>query len=297
MQRNRALIVVADDFGIGPETSRGILELAQEGCVTASVLLVNSPYAPQAVHKWRRSQAPMELGWHANLTLDSPVLPAAQVPSLVDAQGRFWSLRPFLSRCCTGRLRREEIRAELSAQWQRFIELVGAPPPLVNSHHHVALFEPVGSVLLQLLGRQMPRPYLRRVQEHPYGLFHRPEARLKRLMLSWLGHRLAARSARDGFPGADSLAGIHGGNQPFGGALFVRSLACARGRRVELLCHPGYYDVTLLERDERATAAQLAHREEELRWLRSDSFATACDNLGLERIPPSSLAYPRIRAA
>ena len=293
MKRGRSLIVVADDFGIGPETSRGILELAQEGCITASVLLVNSPYAQQAVCMWRRSQSPMELGWHANLTLDCPVLPAAQVPSLVGRDGRFWPLRNFICRCWTGRLRHDEIRAELSAQWQRFRELVGSPPPLINAHHHVTLFEPVGSALLQLLRRQTPKPYLRRVQEHPCWLFERPGARLKRLALSLLGSHLAARSARAGFPGCDYLAGLHSGTQPVEDDFFAHSLACTRGRCVELMCHPGYYDATLLARDEGATQVQAARREPELRLLRSDSFTIACRDLGLELLPPSGLARSR----
>ena len=45
----RALLVVADDFGIGPPTTAGILHLARKGVVTASVMLVNSPYAEAAV--------------------------------------------------------------------------------------------------------------------------------------------------------------------------------------------------------------------------------------------------------
>ena len=40
MDATRFLIVLADDFGIGPETSRGILELAARRIVTGTVLAV-----------------------------------------------------------------------------------------------------------------------------------------------------------------------------------------------------------------------------------------------------------------
>ena len=89
MGQARVLLVVADDFGIGPHTTAGILHLARKQIVSASVLIVNSPYAEEAVATWRSAGRPMDLGWHPNLTLDAPVLPAAQVPSLVDGQGRF----------------------------------------------------------------------------------------------------------------------------------------------------------------------------------------------------------------
>src|SRR5437764_1029683 len=102
--QGRALMVVADDFGIGAPTTSGILHLARKGVVTASVMLVNSPHAEEAVSDWQRDGRPMDLGWHPNLTLDAPVLPPQQVPSLVDGAGQFWPLPRFLRRWCLGRL-------------------------------------------------------------------------------------------------------------------------------------------------------------------------------------------------
>src|SRR5262249_34417887 len=72
----RRLIVMADDYGIGPETSRAIRDLAERGLVTAAVLLVNSPYAEDAAAAWQKSGIPLEIGWHVCLTLDRPILPA-----------------------------------------------------------------------------------------------------------------------------------------------------------------------------------------------------------------------------
>jgi hypothetical protein len=88
----RRLIVTADDFGIGPATSRGILDLAAAGVVTSTVLLVNSPHAAEGVRLWEQAGGPLELGWHPCLTMDAPVLPPERVPSLVGANGRFQPL-------------------------------------------------------------------------------------------------------------------------------------------------------------------------------------------------------------
>ena len=41
---SRYLVVVADDYGMGPEVSRGIRELMHVGSVTGTVLMVNSPH-------------------------------------------------------------------------------------------------------------------------------------------------------------------------------------------------------------------------------------------------------------
>src|SRR5437879_4469372 len=119
MARLRQLVVVADDFGIGPETDRGILEAAAGGRVTATVLLVNSPYAEAAVAAWNRAGRPIELGWHPNLTLDRPILPPERVPSLVDPSGSFHKLGRFLRNSLLGRIQPEEVYAELTAQIER----------------------------------------------------------------------------------------------------------------------------------------------------------------------------------
>ena len=58
MSDKRFLIVTADDFGVGPATTQGILDLAVQGRVTATVLLVNAPYAAVAVRAWMRATSP-----------------------------------------------------------------------------------------------------------------------------------------------------------------------------------------------------------------------------------------------
>ena len=89
-QDQRFLLVTADDFGIGPETSRGILELAARVSVTSTVLLVNSPFAAEAVALWRKAGRALEVGWHPCLTIDRPLLPPEQVPSLVNPDGQVY---------------------------------------------------------------------------------------------------------------------------------------------------------------------------------------------------------------
>src|SRR4029077_19939109 len=112
-----------------------------------------------------------------------------------------------LSRACTGRLRSKEIAAEFRAQYERFIELVGRPPSLLNSHQHVALFGPVGGMLLEVLKDQVPRPFVRRVREPATMVWSIPGAKIKRAVLSFRGARLARRSERLGFPGCEVLCG------------------------------------------------------------------------------------------
>src|SRR5262249_25312640 len=150
---------------------------------------VNSPYAELAVQAWRRAGEPMELGWHPCLTLDRPLTPAHRVPSLVDADGCFRPLGGFVRRLWLGPIRAAEIEPELRAQYRRCHDLLGRPPGLVNAHHHVQVFAPVGAILRRILRPALPRPYLRCVREPWRTLARVPGARLKRLFLSLLGRR------------------------------------------------------------------------------------------------------------
>jgi predicted glycoside hydrolase/deacetylase ChbG (UPF0249 family) len=285
----RYLVVTADDYGIGPATSRGILDLAARGLVTGTVLLVNSPHAEDGIRAWRRHGVPLEMGWHPCLTLDRPILPAGRVPTLVQPDGRFWPLGRLIRRLCLGRVRAVEIEAELGAQYRRFLDLVGQPPCTVNSHHHVQVFPPIGDILLRVLDGQQPRPYFRRVQE-PWSMLGRiPGARLKRAFLSLMGRRLGRRQRQAGFPGNDWLAGITDPpcvNDP---DYLIRWLARVPGRVVELTCHPGHLDTTLAGRDGSLEDGQLVRRVREFQHLDHASFRTICRAAGFTLVSPLEL--------
>jgi predicted glycoside hydrolase/deacetylase ChbG (UPF0249 family) len=290
----RYLVVVADDYGIGPATSQGILDLGVTGLVTGAVLLVNSPYAEDAVRAWRGVGRPFELGWHPCLTMDRPVLPASQVPSLVNREGYLWPLNRFLARVLLGRIRAAEVTAELRAQYRRFQDLVGQSPTVVNSHQHASLFPPVGSCLLEVLHDCRPLPYVRRVRERWATLARVPGARLKRSILSALGLHGASRQERMGFPGNDLLAGITDPPCVRRPDYLVHWLSRVPGVVVELACHPGYWDQTLIGRDCSADDGRLLRRVDELHLLRQSSFALVCRQAGFTLAAPSEVL--RLRA-
>lgn len=293
----RYLLVTADDYGIGPATSQGILDLAASGLLTGSVLLVTSPYAEEAVQAWRRAGEPMELGWHPCLTLDRPLTPARAVPSLVDGDGYFWPLGGFLRRLWLGQIRASDLETELRAQYRRCCDLLGRPPPLVNAHHHVQVFPQVGAILRRILQRNHPLPYLRCVREPWITVARLPGARAKRAFLSLLGRRQAYRQQQDGYPGNDWLAGIT--DPPWVGdpAFLVRWLTRMPGTVVELTCHPGYLDTTLIGRDCMPDDGQLQRRIHELDLLRQPSFPTACQRAGFILLAPSELSQLHHHAA
>ncbi len=294
MDATRFLIIIADDYGIGPETSRGILELAARNLVTGAVLLVNSPYAEESIRAWRQSGSQLEMGWHPCLTLDGPAASPRRVASLLGPDGRLLPLRHFLSRLYLHQICPRQIEIELHAQYDRFLELVGHAPAVVNSHHHVALFPPVGSILRSVLkARGTPLPYLRRVRE-PWPMLGRiAGARIKRTLLTLLGRIEARHQVYDGFPGNDWLAGITDPSNLSDPGFFARWLALTPGQTVELTCHPGRRDTTLIGRDGTEQDGLVQRRVEELRLLQQANFLDACRLAGFLRVSPSEMLAQR----
>jgi chitin disaccharide deacetylase len=286
----RYLLITADDYGIGPATSQGILDLAASGVVTGSVLLVNSPHAEEAVRAWQRAGRPMELGWHPCLTLDRPLTPVGRVPSLVNAEGCFRPLAGFLRRLCLGQIRQGEVEIELRAQYGRYHDLLGQVPAIVNAHHHIQVFPQVGALLRRILGQMYPLPYLRCVREPWSTIAWIPGARAKRTFLSLLGRQQARRQQRRRFPGNDWLAGITDPLWVADPLFLLRWLARIPGAVVELTCHPGYLDRTLIGRDCSPDDGQLQRRIHELQLLRQPNFRAACGRAGFTLVSASELS-------
>jgi len=283
----RSLLIIADDIGIGPNTTTGILELAAQGIVTGSALLVNSPHAVDAISKWQRQGLTLEIGWHPNLTLDAPLAPPLQVATLIRPDGTFWPLGPFLNRWFVGLLDPLEIERELRAQLDRFVTLVGHAPTFVNSHQHVGLFAPVGEILLRILAELPVKPYVRRIQE-PWPIVRKvPGARLKRVFLGWLGRRLSRSQEAHGFPGNDWLAGITKPECVLDPDFFARWLESMPGDVVELMCHPGQLDPTLVGRDCTDSDGLLQQRVNEVRWMRRPAFMEAVEAAGFRLVSPA----------
>lgn len=272
------LLITADDFGIGPETSRGILDLAERGAITSTVLLVNSPFAENGVEQWNRRGRPVELGWHPVLTLDAPVSPPATVPTLVNGHGQFWPLGTLLKKLLLKSVNPVHLEIELQAQYQRYIQLVGQEPANINGHHHIHIFEPVTTVLLKVLKHQSPPPHLRRVVETRHTLMNVRGARFKRFVLSRFGRRMCGS-----LPGNDALLGITDPAFVHDTRFFERWLSQARGEFLELTCHPGHLDATLHGRDGSLADGQLHRRAAEHKRLQEPAFLDTVKKFKLVR--------------
>jgi predicted glycoside hydrolase/deacetylase ChbG (UPF0249 family) len=80
------------------------------------------------------------LGVHLVLTAGKSLLPAKQIPALVQPNGSFLSLAELTFRCATFPI--TEVKAEWRTQIEKFITSAGKKPTHLDSHHHSSYFTP-----------------------------------------------------------------------------------------------------------------------------------------------------------
>ena len=190
----RWLIVTGDDFGFTSGVNRAIVQAHRDGILTSTSLMVDRPACEEAV-TLGRACATLSVGLHLELDPD-------------DA---------------------ERVPAELERQLARFLELVGAAPTHLDSHHDVH-YDP--RVLPQLLA------WARRAGVPVRG--HSRARHFSKFYGQWGGETHLEQI------GVESL---------------LRLLdAEVRDGVTELNCHPGYVEPGF-------PSSYAAEREEELRTL------------------------------
>jgi predicted glycoside hydrolase/deacetylase ChbG (UPF0249 family) len=135
----RRLIVNADDFGLTPGVSQGILAAHRHGIVTSTTLLVTRPIERGLLD--RLLDTDLGTGLHVNLTLGRPLTSAS---SLTGDDGLFVREPHRVA----GDAKLADIAREVTAQVEAFQRLLARLPGHLDSHHHVGMLEPVRSVLL-----------------------------------------------------------------------------------------------------------------------------------------------------
>ncbi|WP_346379956.1 hopanoid biosynthesis-associated protein HpnK [Acidithiobacillus sp.] len=143
----RRVIFNADDFGLDMAVNEAVESAHRDGVLTTASLMVAAPAAADAVAR-ARALPRLGVGLHLTLVDGTPLLPAEQVPDLVDEQGRFaadlWrrGVRYFL----LPQVRRQ-LAAEIRAQFAAFAA-TGLELDHANAHKHLHLHP---TVLIQML--------------------------------------------------------------------------------------------------------------------------------------------------
>lgn len=273
----RRLIVNADDYGLSPEVSAGIRRAHLAGLVTSTTVMLNMPTAAEAIEAAQRDCPLLGLGVHLVLTAGRPLLPAAQVTSVL-ALGQAGLLpRPTELIAGLAALAPGEVEAEWRAQVERFVELAGRRPTHLDSHHHSSFLSPeLFGIMLRLArdyGCAIRYPRTRVPVADVLGLPN--SSSLVAHVEAFLPAMVAAESS---VPRPDYFEPRFFGAQATPATLHTLLAGLAEGT-TELMCHPGLADPTLAER-----SAYSHFRPLELQALTDPAVLAEADRLGIERV-------------
>lgn len=129
------LIINADDFAITEAVSKGILTGMDEGIITDTSVLTNSPHFSTAI-TMAKAAGLKAMGVHLNITFLKPILPVSQVNSLVDQSGNFYR-KPFL---IPHNYQLSQVEAELRAQIEKFL-VTGLELNHLDTHHGFSILD------------------------------------------------------------------------------------------------------------------------------------------------------------
>lgn len=242
------MIFTADDFGLDPAVNAAVESAHRDGVLNTASLMVGASAAADAVAR-ARTMPELHVGLHLTLVDGCPVLPAQQVPDLVDSSGHFaadlwWrGVRYFF----IPRVRRQ-LAAEIRAQFAAF-QATGLPLDHANAHKHLHLHPTVLSLMLRI-GREFGLRAVRLPWE-PLAAARCGGAKglapaLWSFFLSpWL-RLMRRRLRRFGMAHNDALFGLTS-TGVMDEATLLRALACIPEGASEIYFHPALTRSALLQ--------------------------------------------------
>jgi len=221
----RALIFTADDFGLHERVNAAVERAHREGVLDAASLMVAAPAAAEAAARARRLPS-LRVGLHLVLADGAAMLPRAQIPALVDKDGRFGQNMAadgvrffFLPHV------RAQLAKEIRAQFEAFAA-TGLALDHVNTHKHFHLHPTVLSLILSI-GREFGLRAMRLPLEAGAPLLLKP----------WLA-LVRSRLARAGIAHNDYVVGI-AKTGAMDEAVLLEAIANLPEEGVgEIYCHP-----------------------------------------------------------
>jgi predicted glycoside hydrolase/deacetylase ChbG (UPF0249 family) len=274
----RRVVLCADDFALTEGVSRGILELARRGLISATNVMSNMEGWPALAADLKGVKDRIGVGLHLNLTTGAPLGP---MPGIAPER-RLPALKHLMLAAFRHRLDAGELREEIERQVTAFERCFGAPPDFVDGHQHVHVLPVVRSALIGVLAARgyAGRLWLRDPSDGLLPIARRGIQIEKALVVRALsaGFRQAARRA--GFATNEGFSGF----SPLDSATPAESVFQAAfrdfGPRPVVMCHPGYVDDALMGLD-----PAIESRSSELAYLGSDAFRTLLRERGIALVP------------
>lgn len=237
---SKQLILNADDFGRHHFINEAVIQGVEKGMLRSATAMVTGEAFPEAV-AIAKAYLRLSVGIHFTLVNGKPVLPAKDIPSLVNpATGEFYPNHGvFVKRFLAGKVHLAEVRKECEAQLERFLSY-GITPTHGDSHQHMHVLPGIIDIVLDLL--RSHGILALRIPAIPVALASTRLSNLGeqvgRSGLHVLAERARKKARALGFAVPDHFGGIVAGEAVDTAAL--RTLLLHLGPGVtEIMMHPG----------------------------------------------------------
>ncbi|TAL64493.1 MAG: ChbG/HpnK family deacetylase [Legionella sp.] len=265
MSHLKPIILCADDFGLNPGISQGILNLVQQKRLSAVSCMTNSTdFAAQAASLLQYKDQ-VQIGLHFNLTEGTLFSGEQGTP-----------LKKLLWQSYTRRLNPAKITKELHDQLDHFVETFGVLPDFIDGHHHIHQLPMVGPQLLQVYEQKLRAngTYIRAT----YPAFSLSSHRFKTKVLATLGgKRFQQQLAKKRIAHNPFFSGLYHFNGDTNYRSYFRQWLTMAKPHTLIMCHPGLTN----ESQDSNSASRLI----EFDYFASDDFLQDCADLHIQLSP------------
>ncbi len=248
----KKIIICADDFGISPGVSKGILKLAGKNKISATSVMVCFKDWSQEAKPLIDFQKQIDIGLHFTLTGAVPLSKPQEISSLVNANGNFVSFSQFIKKCFFKQINPEEVKREFFKQFDRFIEFFGFAPHYIDSHHNVHQYPVINEALFNSLDKKFNgnKFYVRNTAVPLNKAIRQGINLIKIIPINLLGKEYKNFLESNETKTNSSFMGIYDWRRPINfGKNFKRFLKTSSEENGIIMTHPGLPDNLLRKRD------------------------------------------------
>ncbi len=246
------ILLHADDFGASAETVSATIECFQHSALTSASVMAGMPATADAL-AFAKANPELDVGVHLTFVGggdERPVSDPADIPSLVDEDGRFLSTRAIRLRATARRLPLEQIEHEIVAQISA-VRDEGVEISHVDSHRHVHKLPQ----FREALAKTLPRFEIERVRAVQDVYLRKPY----RSATYWLGGRWQRWLSRAFTTTEHMYMPTSAGDIGWENAL--AEIARSLDGTLEVGVHPGYGDWRDGERTSVLAFAEVVRRD------------------------------------
>lgn len=229
MNESKNIVLCADDFGLNPGISKGILKLAQLGRLSAVSCMVNSAYFVPYAQELRALQGKVQIGLHFNVTEGS---------FLSEPQRPCFTLNELLIKTHAHLVSLSFIQKEFASQLDQFVQVMQQLPDFIDGHQHVHQFPGIRQVILNLYQERLAEKTV--LVRATYPAISCPSYQLKAKILALTGGKALKKQLKDrDIPHNAYFSGIYDFSRSTDYRTLFRKWLELAEENTLIMCHPG----------------------------------------------------------